>query len=335
MNIIVTGGAGFIGSNFIRQRINSHPDDLIVNVDILTHAGVKESLIDVEKSHNDRYFFEKTDICDYDAVETIVKKYKIAGIINFAAESHNSYALINPTAFYRTNLMGTQNLLEITRKNKLERFHHISTCEVYGDLALDSKEKFYEDSPLAPNTPYNSSKACADLAVNAYFKTFAVPVTISNCSNNYGPYQFPAKLIPLFVTNLIQNKPLTLYKESMNKREWLHVDDHCSAINAIFDNGTIGETYNIGSGIEKSIEEISDIILSHMGRTSSEKTYVPSRPAHDRRYLLDSSKIRRVLGWKPEVDFEDGIKAAIDWYINNTEWWKPLLNRRPLDEANW
>ena len=335
MKILVTGGAGFIGSHFIRHRLENYPGDTVVNVDVLTHAGVRESLRDVETAHAGRYQFEKADICDYDAIDAIVKRYGTSAIINFAAESHNSYAVLNPTAFYRTNLMGTQNLLEITRKNGLERFHHISTCEVYGDLALDSGEMFREDAPLVPNTPYNSSKACADLAVGAYYKSFGIPVTISNCSNNYGPYQFPEKLIPLFVTNLMEGKPLTLYKESMNKREWLHVGDHCRAVSAILDRGRIGETYNIGSGVEKSVEEISDRILSLMGKSEKEKTYVPSRPAHDRRYLLDSSKIRRELGWAPAIGFDEGIKATVEWYADNREWWEPLLDRRPLDEANW
>jgi dTDP-glucose 4,6-dehydratase len=335
MKLLVTGGAGFIGSNFIRHRLGAYPGDTIVNVDVLTHAGVKESLTGAEENYPGRYFFERADICDYDAIERIVKKYGTSVIVNFAAESHNSYAVLNPTAFYRTNLMGTQNLLEVARKNGLERFHHISTCEVYGDLALESDEVFREDSPYTPNTPYNSSKACADLAVRAYYKSFATPVTISNCSNNYGPYQFPEKLIPLFVTNLLQGKPLTLYKESMNKREWLHVDDHCRAVSAILDRGVTGETYNVGSGVEKSVEEISDCILGLLRKTENEKTYVPSRPAHDRRYLLDSSKIRRELGWEPEIEFDSGMKATVKWYEDNKAWWEPLLDRRPLDEASW
>jgi len=333
MNILVTGGAGFIGSNYIRYHHNTFSDDLIINVDVLTYAGIRESLQDLESS--ERYYFEQADICDYEAIDRIVKKYNINTIVNFAAESHNSYAIINPTAFFRTNLMGTQNLLEITRKNSLARLHHVSTCEIFGDLELDSKEVFFEDTPLTPNTPYNASKACANLAVDAYYKTYKTPITISNCSNNYGPYQFPEKLIPLFVTNLLLGKKLTLYKESENKREWLHVDDHCRAISLILSNSKIGETYNIGSGIEKSVEEITDAILSYLEKTDDEKMYVPSRPAHDKRYLLNSDKIKIELGWVPVIDFEQGLKDTIDWYKDNSEWWKLLLDRSPLNESAW
>jgi len=333
MTVLVTGGSGFIGTNFIRYWFNKYVNDTVVNVDALTYAGVKESLAELE--YSGRYFFERADICDFDAVDKIIKRYKTDAIVNFAAESHNSYAIVNPTAFFKTNLTGAQNLLEAARKNKVDRFHQISTCEIFGELALDGDGVFYEDTPLRPNTPYNASKACANLAAYAYYKTYGTPVTISNCSNNYGPYQFPEKLIPLFVTNLLRNKPLTLYRESENKREWLHVDDHCKAIGVILLNGRPGETYNIGSGVEKSVEEVSDAILTYMGRSADYKTYVPSRPVHDKRYLLDSSKIKRELGWAPVTAFEEGLADTIEWYKANAAWWRPLIDRRPLDEAAW
>ena len=335
MKILVTGGAGFIGSNFIRYWLNKYKKDFVVNLDILTHAGNLDNLVDVQKKHKDRYKFVKGDITNLEFVDALVKEDKPNVIVNFAAESHNSYAILNPTIFFKTNVIGTQTLLEVARRNKINRFHHISTCEVYGDLPLESKEKFREDSPYRPNTPYNASKAGADLAVRAYFKTFKLPVTISNCSNNYGPYQFPEKLISLFVTNLLENKPVPVYKSSQNKREWLHVLDHCTAVDLVIQKGKIGETYNVGSGVEKSIEEISDIIFETLKKPRSLKKYVSDRPGHDRRYLLDSSKIKKELGWKPEVTFESGIKETIEWYIANKNWWEPLKEKLKVEERDW
>lgn len=335
MVIMVTGGAGFIGSNFIRYWLDKYDKDTVINVDILTYAGVIESLTDVVDKHKDRYKFYKESICDYNAMEKIVKENNVDTIVNFAAESHNSYAIINPTAFFQTNVIGTQTLAEVTRKNNVKRFHHISTCEVFGDMELNSKDAFTENSPYYPNTPYNAAKAGGDLAVKSYIKTYNLPATISNCSNNYGPYQFPEKLIPVFISKLVNDKPLTLYKESENKREWLHVIDHCRAIDMILKNGRLGETYNIGSGIEKSVEEISDVILKVMDKSSEYKTYIPSRPSHDKRYLLDSSKLRNELGWKPVHSFDDGIKETIEWYVNNRQWWEPLMGRVPFSEGSW
>lgn len=226
-------------------------------------------------------------------------------------------------------------MLEIVRREKVKRMHHISTCEVFGSLELDSDEVFHEDSPMFPNTPYNSAKACADLAVRAYRKTYGIPVTSSNCSNNYGPYQFIEKLIPLFITNLLQDKPITLYKTSQNKREWLYVEDHCTAIEKILLEGEIGRNYNIGSGEEKSIEDIADYVLTRLGKSTEYKTYIPDRPSHDARYLLDSSRIRNELGWLPKTSFETGMEKTISWYIENQEWWKPLLNKSLVNEMNW
>ncbi len=333
MRLIVTGGAGFIGSNFIRYWINRYPEDEIVNLDILTYAGNLDNLKDLEENPN--YRFAKGDISDFDFVDNLIKEFRPDCIVNFAAESHNSWAILNPTIFFKTNLLGTQTLLEACRKNKVPRFHHISTCEVYGDLPLDSEEKFTEDSPLRANTPYNASKACADLAVLAYFKTFKTPVTISNCGNNYGPYQFPEKLIPLFVSNLLDNKKVPLYKQSQNKREWIHVLDHCKAIDLILKKGKIGETYNVGTEVEKSVEEITDIILKALNQPESMKEYVEDRPGHDRRYLLDSSKIMNELGWKPEIPFEQGMQETIEWYENNRQWWEPLKEKKLIQEDKW
>lgn len=331
MKLLVTGGAGFIGSNFIHYWLEKHPKDSIINLDKLTYAGNLGNLNDIKTP---RYSFIKGDIAKQSDVEKAFRK-GIDIVVNFAAESHNSYAIINPTIFFKTNVLGTQTLLDAARKNGVKRFHHISTCEVYGDLPLTSKEKFNEKSPYRPRTPYNASKAGADLAVRAYFETFHFPVTISNCCNNYGPYQFPEKLIPLFVTNLLDDKEAPLYKSSQNKREWVHVLDHCRAVELVIKKGKIGETYNVGSGVEKSVEEITAIILKELGKPASLKKYVPDRPGHDRRYLLDSSKIKRELGWKPKISFEEGIKETIAWYKENRNWWEPLKKKLKVEEAEW
>lgn len=333
MKYLITGGAGFIGSNFIHFLLKKYPDCSLVNLDKLTYCSSLESLKDIE--NDSRYRFIKGDIGDFDLVNNLIKEFQPDFIVNFAAESHNSWAILNPTVFFQTNLIGTQTLLEAARKNKAPRFHHISTCEVYGDLPLDSNEKFSEDSPYRPNTPYNASKAAADLAVRAYFKTFNLPVTISNCSNNYGPYQFPEKLIPLFVTNLLDNKKVPLYKSSQNKREWLHVLDHCRGIDLILQKGKVGQTYNIGSQVEKSVEEITEVILKTLNQPESMKMYVEDRPAHDRRYLLDSLKIKKELGWRPEIDFEKGMEQTINWYKENRLWWEPLKEKAAVKEDQW
>lgn len=335
MNMMVTGGNGFIGTNFIKYWLKKYPDDVVVNVDAVTYAGIGNNHSDTERDYPGRYFFVKADICDYQAMLEVVYKFSIDTIVNFAAESHNSYSIINPTKFFMSNLIGTQTLLELTRQEKVKRMHHISTCEVYGDLPLDSDEAFFEDSPLLPNSPYNASKACADLAVRAYFRTYKIPVTISNCSNNYGPYQFIEKLIPLFITNLMQDKKLTLYRSSSNRREWLHVLDHCSAIDTILSKGVLGEKYNIGSGCEKSIEDIAAILLKKFNKSDDYKEYVPDRPSHDMRYLLDSSKLRKELGWKPQIEFESGIESTIDWYIEHEDWWRKLIGHTVVSETAW
>jgi len=329
MRILVTGGAGFIGSNFVHDRLERHPDDHVTVLDLLTYAGERASLADVE----DRITFVEGDIADLELCEEILRTMEV--VVNFAAESHNSLAVVDPGRFFRTNVIGTQTLLEAARRAGVERFHHVSTCEVYGDLPLDSDEVFTEDSPYRPRTPYNASKAGADHAVRAYHETYGLPITITNCSNNYGPYQFPEKVIPLFVTNALDDVELPLYASTQNKREWLHVRDHCRAIELVLDRGRVGETYNVGSGLEKTVEEIADTVLELTGKPSSLKTIVPDRPAHDRRYLLDSSKLRRELGWKPEIEFEDGMRETVAWYAANRSWWKPLKERALVQETAW
>ena len=333
MNVLVTGAAGFIGSNFVRYWRQAYPDDVIVAVDLLTYAGVRESLDDVKD-----VTFVQADVADLPTMEQTLTEHAVDTVVHFAAESHNSYAVVDPGRFFRTNVIGTQSLLEAARRAGARRFHHISTCEVYGDLPLDAgpDQAFTEESPYRPRTPYNASKAGADHAVRAYFETWELPVTITNCSNNYGPYQFPEKVIPLFVTRASDDNTLPLYASTANQREWLHVEDHCRAIDAVIRNGRIGETYNVGSGYELSIEEIADAVLSVLGKPESLKTIVPDRPGHDRRYLLDSSKLRRELGWAPLIPFGEGLASTVAWYREHRDWWTPLLGRAPVaEESAW
>jgi len=332
MRILVTGGAGFIGSNFVRFWLDRHPDDHVVVLDLLTYAGNRASLEDVEE----RFVFVEGDIGDRELAERVLRDEEVDTIVNFAAESHNSLAVVDPGRFFRTNVLGTQTLLEAARTTGgIRRFHHISTCEVYGDLPLDTDEVFTEESPYRPRTPYNASKASADHAVRAYSETYGLPVTITNCSNNYGPYQFPEKVIPLFVTNALEDQPLPLYASTQNQREWLHALDHCRAIELVLEKGAEGETYNVGSGVEKSIEEIADAVLELTGKPSDLKTIVPDRPGHDRRYLLDSSRLRGELAWEPEIDFERGLTETVAWYAEHRDWWEPLKERAPVEETAW
>ena len=331
MRLLVTGGAGFIGSNFVRYWVEQHPDDHVVAYDVLTYAGNRPNLADVE----DRIRFVQGDVCDLEQAATTLEAEAIDTIVHFAAESHNSLAVLDPGRFFRTNVLGTQTMLEAARRSEVGRFHHISTCEVYGDLALDSDETFHEDSPYRPRTPYNASKAGADHAVRAYGETYGLPVTITNCSNNYGPYPFPETVIPLFTTHALEDKPLPLYASTQNRREWLHVLDHCRAVEAVLDRGTVGSTYHVGSGIEASIEEIADLVLATLGKPASLKKIVPDRPGHDRRYLLDCTKITEELGWRPEIGFAEGLAATVRWYADNRAWWSPLVDRAPVVEAAW
>jgi dTDP-glucose 4,6-dehydratase len=331
MRLLVTGGAGFIGSNFVRYWLERHPGDHVVVLDLLTYAGDRRSLAGVEEG----LVFVEGDIGDLDLCEQLMKDEGVEVVVNFAAESHNSLAVVDPGRFFRTNVLGTQALLEAARQAKVRRFHHVSTCEVYGDLPLDSDEVFTEESPYRPRTPYNASKAGADHAVRAYHETYGLPITITNCSNNYGPYQFPEKVIPVFVTNALDDVELPLYTSTQNKREWLHVRDHCRAIELVLDQGRVGETYNVGSGVEKTIEQIADAVLELTGKPESLKTIVPDRPGHDRRYLLDSSKLRRELGWAPEIEFGKGMRETVDWYREQRAWWEPLKERVLVQETGW
>ena len=331
MRILVTGAAGFIGSNFVHYWLERHPGDSLVALDLLTYAGNRANLDGTEK----RVPFVQADIADLDIVENVLREHEIDVVVNFAAESHNSLAVVDPGLFARTNVLGTQLLLEAARRAETTRFHHISTCEVYGDLPLDSDESFTEESPYRPRTPYNASKAAADHYVRAYSETFGLQTTITNCSNNYGPFQFPEKVIPLFVTNALEDRPLPMYASTANLREWLHVRDHCRAIELVLENGEPGGTYNVGSGVERSIEQIADRVLELTGKPESLKTIVPDRPGHDRRYLLDSSKLRRELGWAQEIDFEDGLRETVEWYAANRAWWEPLRERLQVEETAW
>jgi dTDP-glucose 4,6-dehydratase len=331
MRLLVTGGAGFIGSNFVHYWLDRYTTDHVVVYDLLTYAGNRPNLATLE----DRIVFVHGDICDRELAETTLRDERIDVVVNFAAESHNSLAVVDPTRFFRTNVLGTQTLLDASRATGVGRFHHVSTCEVYGDLALDSDEVFTEESPYRPRTPYNASKAGADHAVRAYFETFGLAVTITNCANNYGAYQFPEKVIPLFTTNALDDEPLPLYSSVDHRREWLHVLDHCSAIDLVLRRGREGETYNVGSGLEASIEEIADLVLELTGKPSTLKTIVPDRPGHDRRYLLDSTKVRDELGWTPEHDWHEGLAETVAWYAANRSWWEPLRGRAPVAETAW
>jgi dTDP-glucose 4,6-dehydratase len=331
IRLLVTGGAGFIGSNFVHFWLQNRRDDRLVVLDLLTYAGNLENLRDVEHHCH----FVQGDICDLPLVERLLRDEQIDIMVNFAAESHNSLAVVDPSRFFRTNVLGTQTLLEAARRVGLERFHHISTCEVYGDLPLDSDEEFTEESPYRPRTPYNASKAGADHAVRAYFETFKLPVTISNCCNNYGPFQFPEKVVPLFTALAMDDRSLPLYASTANRREYIHVLDHCRAIERIITDGRIGETYNVGTGVEKSVMEIADTILDALDKPQSLKTIVPDRPGHDRRYLLNSDKIQRELSWTPQTDFEQGIRETISWYQENRAWWEPLREKALVAESEW
>ena len=329
MNLLVTGAAGFIGSNFVHYWLDRHASDHVVAYDLLTYAGNRANLTGVE----DEIVFVEGDIADFELAASVMRDEQIDAVVNFAAESHNSLAVVDPGLFARTNVLGTHMLLEAARRRGVRRFHHISTCEVYGDLPLDSEESFDEESAYRPRTPYNASKAAADHYVRAYFETFGLPVTITNCSNNYGPYQFPEKVLPLFITNALDDRPLPMYASTQHKREWLHVLDHCSAIDLVLRQGRVGETYNVGSGLEATIEEIADLVLELTGRPAELKTIVPDRPGHDRRYLLDASKIRDELGWEAVHGWREGLAATVAWYAESRAWWEPLKERAQVEET--
>jgi dTDP-glucose 4,6-dehydratase len=319
VKILVTGGAGFIGSNFIRYLLNHHPAHTIINIDKLTYAGNLDNLKDVEGNH--RYFFVRGDIADSECVTRIIDD-GVDAIVNFAAESHVDRSIEDAGIFLKTNVLGTQVLLEAGRRKGIKRFIQVSTDEVYGSLGPEGS--FAEDSPLKPNSPYAASKTAADLLVRAYYKTFGFPGIITRCSNNYGPYQFPEKLIPLFITNALAQEPLPLYGDGLNIRDWIQVEDHCRAIDLILHQGAIGEIYNIGGGAEKTNLELTRIILKKLNRPETLIRYVKDRPGHDRRYAIDPGKLKRELGWKPLYTFERGIEETIRWYGENRWWWEKI-----------
>lgn len=325
MTIIVTGGAGFIGSNFVFHVLKAHPDYRIVCLDKLTYAGNLSTLESVLGQENFR--FVKADICDRQAVDELFQEEKPDIVVNFAAESHVDRSIEDPGIFLETNIMGTAVLMDACRKYGIKRYHQVSTDEVYGDLPLDRPDLFFtEETPLHTSSPYSSSKAGADLLVMAYYRTYGLPVTISRCSNNYGPYHFPEKLIPLMIANALADKPLPVYGNGENVRDWLYVEDHCRAIDLIIHRGKAGEVYNVGGHNEKRNIDIVKIICHELGKPESLIVHVEDRKGHDRRYAIDPAKIHRELGWLPETKFEDGIKKTIKWYLEHKKWWQDIIS---------
>ncbi len=324
MNIIVTGGAGFIGSNFIFHMLDHHPEDRIICLDKLTYAGNLSTLKSVMDRPNFR--FVKADICDREAVDSLFEEEKPDVVVNFAAESHVDRSIEDPGIFLKTNILGAQVLMDACRKFGVQRFHQVGTDEVYGDLPLDRPDLFFtEQTPLHTSSPYSASKASADLLVMAYHRTFGLPVTISRCSNNYGPYQFPEKLIPLMIANALADKPLPVYGQGLNVRDWLYVEDHCKAIDLVLRKGRVGQVYNIGGHNEMRNIDIVKLICRELGKPESLITFVTDRKGHDMRYAIDPAKIHDELGWLPETKFADGIKKTIQWYLNNREWWETII----------
>jgi dTDP-glucose 4,6-dehydratase len=318
--ILITGGAGFIGSNFIRYLLNKYPEYLIINLDLLTYAGNPENLRDVEKNPN--YTFIQGDIVDRELVKGIVAG-GIDYLVNFAAESHVDRSIEDPDIFTRTNILGTQVLLDVAREYGIKGFLQISTDEVYG--TLEGNGYFTEETPLAPNSPYSASKASADMLVRAYYQTYQLPVIISRCSNNYGPYQYPEKLIPLVITRALAGKELPIYGDGLQVRDWLYVKDHCRAIDLILHKGRPGEVYNIGGNNEKTNLSVVKLILKILGKSENLIKHIADRPGHDRRYAIEAMKVQQELGWKPLYTFEKGLTETINWYIENREWWEALL----------
>lgn len=325
MKLIITGGAGFIGSNFIYYQLKRHPEDEFICLDKLTYAGNLNSLKDTIKQQN--FKFVKGDIADRDFIYSLFEAEKPDVVVNFAAESHVDRSILEPELFLKTNVIGTGVLMDACRKYGIKRYHQVSTDEVYGDLPLDRPDLFFtETTPLHTSSPYSASKASADLLVLAYHRTYGLPVTISRCSNNYGPYHFPEKLIPLMIINALYDKALPVYGDGANVRDWLYVEDHCSAIDLIIRQGREGEVYNVGGHNEKSNLDVVKIILKALGKSEDLITFVKDRPGHDRRYAIDPTKIHNELGWLPRTKFEDGITKTIDWYLANKDWWQKIIS---------
>lgn len=325
MKVIVTGGAGFIGGNFVHHMVNKYPEYQIINLDLLTYAGNLETLKPVEGKPN--YKFVKGDIADRKFIFELFEKEKPDVVVNFAAESHVDRSITDPESFVRTNVMGTTTLLDACREFGIKRFHQVSTDEVYGDLPLDRPDLFFtEETPLHTSSPYSSSKASADLFVLAYYRTFGLPVTISRCSNNYGPYHFPEKLIPLIISRALADEELPVYGTGENVRDWLHVADHCEAIDLIIHKGRVGEVYNVGGHNERTNLEVVKTILKALDKPESLIKFVTDRPGHDRRYAIDPEKLEKELGWKPQYNFETGIQQTIQWYLDHEDWWKHIIS---------
>ncbi len=322
MKILVTGGAGFIGSCFIRQMLNNHPDYKIINLDCLTYCGNLSNLDDIKDNKN--YTFVHGNICDKKLVRELISQ--VDCVVNFAAESHVDNSIKNPEIFIETNVKGVLNLLQCCKEIGIERFLQVSTDEVYGSLGKTGY--FYEHTPLAPNSPYSASKASADLLTRAYFETYKLPTLITRCSNNYGPYQYPEKLIPFFISKLLKNEKVPVYGDGMNVRDWLYVYDHTRAIDLVLHNGKLGEVYNIGGHNEKTNLEITHLILNAMGKDDSYIEFTKDRLGHDRRYAISNDKIQKELNWKPSINFEEGIKLTIEWYLNNQDWIKSIENKK-------
>lgn len=325
MKVLITGAAGFIGSNFVFYMLDNHPEYEIVALDALTYAGNMETLAGIME--NPRFSFERGDIAERETVFRIFEEEMPDVVVNFAAESHVDRSIENPGVFLRTNILGTQVLMDAARKFGVKRFHQVGTDEVYGDLPLDRPDLFFvEDTPITASSPYSASKAAADLLVMAYYRTYGLPVTISRCSNNYGPYQFPEKLIPLMISRALENKSLPVYGTGENVRDWLYVEDHCRAIDMILQSEKVGEVYNIGGHNEKTNIEVVKTILHHLNKSEELIEFVGDRKGHDLRYAIDPSKIYRELGWEPETKFVDGIKKTIDWYLENQAWWGNIIS---------
>ncbi len=322
MKLLVTGGAGFIGSCFVRHILNKYPEYKVINIDALTYAGNIENLDDIKDNTN--YTFIHGNICDKNLVKDLVSQ--VDTIVNFAAESHVDRSIVSPEIFIDTNVKGTLNLLQAAREIGIERYLQVSTDEVYGSLGKTGY--FTETTPLSPNSPYSASKASADMLVRAYFETYGTPVLTTRCSNNYGPYQYPEKLIPFFISQLLKGEKVPVYGDGLNVRDWLYVYDHCAAIDTVLHKGKVGEVYNIGGHNEKTNMEITRIILDAMGKDESSIKYVEDRLGHDRRYAIDNTKIQTELGWMPSLTFEEGIKLTIEWYLNNQEWIKSIENKK-------
>ena len=326
--VLVTGAAGFIGSHFVRYWLAAHPTDDVVALDALTQVGAERNIAALEG----RLQFVHADIGDADLLRKVLAAHEIEIVVHLAGQSHNSLAALEPDRFFRTNVLGTHALLDVCRRAEVRHFHHVSSCGVYGGLAPDAVDAFTEESPYRPQTPFSASKAAADHVVRSYHRTYGMPITITNSASNYGARQFPDKVIPHFVIRALRGEPLPIYAAGTGKREWMHVDDHCRAIDEVLRRGNVGETYHVGTGVEASADELADLVLDELGVPGVGKERVADRPGHDGRLLLDSGKIRRELGWRPRVAFDSGVRDTVQWYATKPDWWAPLRGRSSVAE---